>query len=129
MEINIITSLYCKMLPITLVSQHNNKLYLSLSISLILWCILLPKILKTFWSLSANYCKTRTFLNYKGFTPTKYTSIYETPCVIWYYLYNLKKRKNTHGGVLILESASLLKLALPHGCFSRSFKALHINYW
>ena len=25
-----------------------------------------------------------------------------TPCVIWYYLYNLKNVKNTHGEVLLL---------------------------
>ena len=37
-------------------------------------------------------------------------------CVIWYYLYNSKNVKNTHGGVLIL---TLIKLALLHGCFSR----------
>ena len=27
---------------------------------------------------------------------------YEKLCVIWYYLYNLKNVKNTHGGVLLL---------------------------
>ena len=36
-------------------------------------------------------------------------------CAIWYHLYNLKKVKNTHGGILIL----VLKLTLLHGCFSR----------
>ena len=47
-------------------------------------------------------------------------------CAIWYYLYNLKNVKNTHGGVLILVklqteavSATLLKLTILHGCFSR----------
>ena len=45
-------------------------------------------------------------------------------CVIWYHLYNLKSVKNTHGVVLILvklqaKPATLLKLTLPHGCFSR----------
>ena len=45
-------------------------------------------------------------------------------CSIWYYLYNLKNVKNTHGGRLILvklqyKSATLLKLTLLHGCFSR----------
>ena len=34
-------------------------------------------------------------------------------CSIWYYLYNFKNMKNTHGGVL-----TLLKVALLHGCFS-----------
>ena len=45
-------------------------------------------------------------------------------CVIWYHLHNLKNVKNTHGGVLLLfklqdESATLLKVTLLHGCFSR----------
>ena len=43
---------------------------------------------------------------------------------IWYHLYNLKKVKNTHGGVLLLKScrlksATLLKVTLLHECFSR----------
>ena len=38
-------------------------------------------------------------------------------CVIWYHLYNLKNLKYTHGGVLIF--ATLLKLTLLHGSFSR----------
>ena len=29
-----------------------------------------------------------------------------------------KKRENPHGGVLLLEPATLLKVTLPHGCFS-----------
>ena len=45
-------------------------------------------------------------------------------CTIWYHLYNLKNAKNTHGGVLILvtsrfQPATLRKLTLLHGCFSR----------
>ena len=45
-------------------------------------------------------------------------------CAIWYYWYNLKSVKNTHGGVLILIklqalACNLLKLTLLHGCFSR----------
>ena len=45
-------------------------------------------------------------------------------CAIWYYLYNLKNVKNTHGGVLLLvklqaKPATLLKVTLLHGCFSR----------
>ena len=46
-------------------------------------------------------------------------------CAIWYNLYNFKKNiKNTHGGVLILvklqaKPATLRKLTLLHGCFSR----------
>ena len=35
-----------------------------------------------------------------------------TLCAIWYYLYNLKNVKNT-------QPATLLKLKLLHGCFSR----------
>ena len=44
---------------------------------------------------------------------------YVLRCAIWYHLYNLKNEKNTHGGVLILKPATLLKLALLRGCFSR----------
>ena len=41
--------------------------------------------------------------------------IYEALCAIWYHrLYNFKKVKNTHGGVLLL-----LKVTLLHGCSSR----------
>ena len=41
-------------------------------------------------------------------------------CAIWYYLYDLKDVKDTHGGVLILvKPATLLKLTFLHGCFSR----------
>ena len=44
---------------------------------------------------------------------------------IWYHLYNLKNVTNTHGGALLLTSllklalqpATLLKVALLHGCF------------
>ena len=39
-------------------------------------------------------------------------------CTIWCHLYNLKHAKNTHGGVL-LKPATLLKVTLLHGCFSR----------
>ena len=50
--------------------------------------------------------------------------IFVVRCAIWYYLYDLKNLKNTHGEVLILvklqaKPATLLKLALLHGCFSR----------
>ena len=39
---------------------------------------------------------------------------------IWYHLYNLKNMKKTHGGVLLLvKPATLLKVTLLHGCFSR----------
>ena len=38
-------------------------------------------------------------------------------CAIWYHLYNVKNLKNTHEGVL--QPATLLKLTLLHGCFSR----------
>ena len=37
-------------------------------------------------------------------------------CAVWYHLHNLKNVKNTHGGVLL---ATLLKVTLLHGCFSR----------
>ena len=44
---------------------------------------------------------------------------------IWYHLYNLKNVKNTHGGLLLLvksqalKAATVLKVTLLHGCFSR----------
>ena len=44
-------------------------------------------------------------------------NLYVMRCTIWYHLYDFKNVKKTHGGVLIL--ATLLKLTLPHGCFSR----------
>ena len=45
-------------------------------------------------------------------------------CATWYHLYNLKNVKNTHGGMLLLvklqaKPATLLKVTLLHGCFSR----------
>ena len=48
--------------------------------------------------------------------------LYVVRCAIWYYLCNLKNVKNTHGGVLLLgnlKPATLLKVTLLHGCFSR----------
>ena len=42
-------------------------------------------------------------------------------CAIWYHFYKLKNLKNTHGGVTF-KPATLLKVALLHGCFSRFFK-------
>ena len=48
---------------------------------------------------------------------------YVVRCAIWYHLYNLKNLKNTHRRVLILvcslQPATLVKLTLLHGCFSR----------
>ena len=44
---------------------------------------------------------------------------YVVRCAIWYHLYNLKDVKNTHGGVLSLVPATLLKSTLLHECFSR----------
>ena len=41
---------------------------------------------------------------------------------IWHHLHNLKNVKNTHGGKLLLvklQPATLTKVALLHGCFSR----------
>ena len=44
-------------------------------------------------------------------------------CAICYYLYNLKKGKNTHLGVLLLvKPATLLKVTLLRGCFPRFLK-------
>ena len=50
---------------------------------------------------------------------TKISCLNVMRCAIWYYLYNLKNVKNTHGWVLRLKPATLLKLILLHGCFSR----------
>ena len=48
-----------------------------------------------------------------------YLKARETPCTIWYHLYNLKNVKNTHGEVLLLK---LLKKNSPlcFSCFSNS---------
>ena len=50
----------------------------------------------------------------------------ETLCAIWYHLHNLKSMKNILGRVLILvcrlKPVTLLKVTLPHGCFSRFLK-------
>ena len=51
---------------------------------------------------------------------------------IWYHLYNLENLKNTHGGVLVLvklqaEPATLLKLTLFRGCFSRFLNCTNGN--
>ena len=51
----------------------------------------------------------------------------EVRCAIRYHLYNLKYVKNTHGGVLLLvvkllQPATLLKVTLLRGCFSRFCK-------
>ena len=46
-------------------------------------------------------------------------------CAIWYHLQNLKNVKNTHGGllllvfILLLRPATLLKVMLLHGYYSR----------
>ena len=45
-------------------------------------------------------------------------------CTIWYHLFNLKKLKNTHGGVLILvqlqaEACNFTKINTPPWVFSR----------
>ena len=59
-------------------------------------------------------------------------------CAIWYHLYNLKNMKNIHGGVSILQPATLLKSTLLHGCFSRVLSctngtklrnASHVSYF
>ena len=46
-------------------------------------------------------------------------------CTIWYHLYNFKKVKNTHEGVLFL--VKLQASAYKNGTKSR--KASHIIYW
>ena len=46
------------------------------------------------------------------------SNVYLTLCVSWCHLNNLKNQKNTHEGVLVLV-ATLLKVTLLHGCFSR----------
>ena len=59
-------------------------------------------------------------------------------CAIWYHLYNLKNIKNTDGGVLLLEPATLLKVTLFHWWFwrflnctndTKSSNALHISFF
>ena len=44
------------------------------------------------------------------------------PCAIWCHLYNLKNVKNNNGEMLLLvaglKPATLLNVALLHGCFS-----------
>ena len=55
----------------------------------------------------------------------KRKSVFVVRYAIWYHFYNLKNVKNTHGGVLILKPATLLKLTLLHGFFSR-FKIVQI---
>ena len=46
-------------------------------------------------------------------------------CAIWYYLYNLRNVKNTYGGVLLLKPATLLKVTVLHGCFSRFLNCIN----
>ena len=41
----------------------------------------------------------------------------------WYHLYNLKNIKNIHGGML--QPATLLKVSLLHGCFSRILNCIN----
>ena len=43
----------------------------------------------------------------------------QTLCAIRNNLYNLKNVKNSRGGVILSGKVTLLKLSLPHGCFSR----------
>ena len=37
----------------------------------------------------------------------------ETACIIWYRLYNLKKVKNTHGGVILLVNVQACGMVYP----------------
>ena len=51
-------------------------------------------------------------------------------CKIWYYSYNLKNEKNTHGDVLLLvklqtEACNFTKRTVLHGCFSRFLNCVH----
>ena len=52
-------------------------------------------------------------------------------CAIWCHLYNLKNVKNIYGGVVFLIKlqalASLLKVTLPHGCFSRFLNCTNVT--
>ena len=66
-------------------------------------------------------------------------SKYVILCAICCYLYNLKIRENTHGGVsLLVKLQAVIKVTLLHGCFShflncangtKSRKASHIKIW
>ena len=49
-----------------------------------------------------------------------------TPRAIWYHLYNLKKLKNTNGGVLLLVKLYFLKIVqmVPNCAKRRIYKAL-----
>ena len=58
--------------------------------------------------------------------------LYVMLCAIWYYLYNFKNVKNTHGGVILLVklqaeacTKTLLKLAFLHECFSRFLNCIN----
>ena len=66
--------------------------------------------------------RTQSFQNILG--KTNENTIHVMCCAIWYHLNNIKNVTNTHGGVLLLlklqaKSATLLKVALLHGDFSR----------
>ena len=44
----------------------------------------------------------------------------EIPCAIWYYFYNFKNVKNTHGGqILLLKFQALTKSVTPTWVISR----------
>ena len=54
-------------------------------------------------------------------------------CAIWYHLYNLKNVKNTHGGVLLFTSKSVLlkisQISQENTCVGVSFKKYPpVNY-
>ena len=79
-------------------------------------CCLQSSDCRTYCSLSSTCCLCF------GNLAVNSTIVYETLYAIWYHLYNLKDVKNTHGGVLLwakLQPATLLKVTLFHGCFSR----------
>ena len=73
-------------------------------------------LLKIFWSSKIKEFPTNDQNQSKNFLVMR--------CAIWHHLHNLKKVKKNHGGVLLLvilqaKLATLLKVTLLHGCFSR----------
>ena len=47
-------------------------------------------------------------------------------CAIWFHLSNLKNLENLHGGVLLLQTGTLLKVTVRSGCFSFFFFLIEI---
>ena len=61
-------------------------------------------------------------------TPPKRTSsfIHDTLCAIWCHLYNFKKVKSTHWGVLLVVKFQA-EVKFLHGCFSRFLNCTNDN--